>query len=136
MFLRTPWNYDRNEASVESGLACLDPSKAQQNQKEEADINTIVRRFGVTGVLPQGARPVFFGEFEGIFDYRTAMDSVIRAQKAFGSLPAEVRKRFGNDPQEFVAFCSDEKNVEELRRMGLAKPKVESPPSVDTPPSA
>ena len=35
-FLRTPFNYDRDLASEESGLKCEDPSLTQQQFKDEA----------------------------------------------------------------------------------------------------
>ena len=42
---------DMDEASVEAGLECKDDSLAVQSQRDEADINTIVRRFGLSGEL-------------------------------------------------------------------------------------
>lgn len=51
-FLRTPYNYDMNAAGDESGLRCEDATRAQQQFKEESDINTIVARFGLTGEMP------------------------------------------------------------------------------------
>jgi len=43
-----------------TGLECKDESLAIQSAKVEADINTIVKRLGLTGVLPQGFRmPVY-----------------------------------------------------------------------------
>ena len=50
-FLRSLYNYDRDAASSESGLACDDPTLAQQQFRDEADINTILERFGRTGLL-------------------------------------------------------------------------------------
>lgn len=119
---RTAWNYDRDAASLESALVCADESLAVQSEAAEADINTIVRRFGLTGQLPQGVRPPMFGDFTQVMDYRSALDAVIAADEAFMEMPADVRKRFHDDPQEFVAFCSDEKNLEEMRKLGLAIP--------------
>ncbi|WNK12401.1 MAG: internal scaffolding protein [Microvirus sp.] len=119
-FLRSGHNYDAHAVSVATGLRCLDPSLAQQSMKEESDINTIVRRFGVTGQLPQGVRTPTFADFEDIFDFRTAQDAIIAAERSFMAMPADIRFRFGNDPQEFVAFCSEESNLPELRKLGLA----------------
>jgi len=56
VFVRSPYNYDMAKASVESGLACEDASRAVQSQREDADINVIVKRFGLTGQLPQNVR--------------------------------------------------------------------------------
>ena len=51
-FVRSPYNYDMSAVSDETGLCCEDESLAIQSAKEDADINTIVRRFGLTGELP------------------------------------------------------------------------------------
>lgn len=121
-----PFNYDRDVVSKETGLACADESLAVQSAKEDADINTIVRRFGVTGVLPEVPRPPVYGDFsESVSDYRTAMDLINAADRSFMALPAEVRARFANDPARFVDFVSNPDNLEECRRMGLAEPKKE-----------
>jgi phage internal scaffolding protein len=119
IFLRTPYNYDTNEASDASGLLCEDPSLAQQHAKEESDINTIVRRFGLTGELPNGVRAPQYGDFTEATDYHTAMNAVISANNAFMTLPADIRARFNNDPGAFVDFCSDDKNREEAKQLGL-----------------
>jgi len=113
-----------DEVSRDTGLACLDKSLAIQSQAEEADINTIVKRFGITGTVPQGARAPVYSDFDEVFDFQSAMDAVNEAQRSFMAMPWDVRKRFGNDPQEFVAFCSDESNIPEMRKMGLAIPEV------------
>ena len=45
---------------------------AVQSQRDEADINTIVRRFGLSGELPQGVRAPTYGDFEDIVDFQAA----------------------------------------------------------------
>lgn len=144
-FLRTPYNYDVDEASNASGLECKDPSLAQQHMAEECDINFIVERFGVTGQLPDNNRPMpTYGDFTGVSDYRQALDAVMQAQDAFMSLPANVRERFDNDPALFVDFCSstDPADRSEAIELGLipppAKPDgvIPSPEVVKTEPTA
>lgn len=112
--------------------------KTVQSSKEEADINTIVERFGVTGQLPQNVRTPLEGDFTNAIDFRTAMDAVISAQRSFDAMPANVRKRFGNDPGEFVDFSTARDpsgklvNLDEMRKLGLAVPEevVIVPPPV------
>lgn len=123
-FLRSAYNYDRDQASNDSALACKDKSLAQQHFKEECDINTIVDRFLKTGELPSDVRMPRYGDFTGIHDYKTAMDAITKAQSAFMEMPAQIRNRFHNDPQEFVAFCSDDANREEAAKMGLVPEEV------------
>lgn len=123
-FVRTPYNYNMMEASNASGLRCEDPSLAVQDQRDEVDINTIVKRFGLTGKLPEDIRAPTYGDFTGITDYQSALNAVIAADEAFMAMPADVRARFGNDPAAFVDFCSDAKNAEEAAKLGLLSPEV------------
>lgn len=120
-FLRTPFNYDRDLASDESGLKCEDPSLAVQDSRDEVDINTIVKRFGLTGELPDQVVPPQYGDFTGVFDFQTAMNAVRRAGESFMKLPAAVRSRFHNDPQEYLEFFADPKNQDEAIALGLAE---------------
>lgn len=119
VFLRTGFNYDRDAASEEAGLFCSDVSLTKQEFKDDADINVIVRRFNVTGQLPVGVHAPVFQDFEGVFDFQSAMNVVAEAESSFLSMPADVRYRFHNNPQEFVAFCSDDRNRAEAMKLGL-----------------
>jgi len=123
-FLRTPFNYDRDLASEESGLKCLDESLTQQQFKDEADINTIVDRFMKSGVLPTPANMPQYMDIEGNFDYQTAMNYVRSADENFMRMDAKVRARFNNSPQEFLEFFTNPENVEEAIRLGLAVPSA------------
>lgn len=132
-FIRNPYNYDTNAAGDESGLKCEDPSKTVQSERDETDINLIVKRFGVTGQLPQGKRMPTYGDFDQVSDYRTAHEMVVMAEDAFNSIDAKIRLRFNNNPQEYMDFCLDPKNLPELREMGLA-PKLPERVPADEPP--
>lgn len=127
VFHRAPGNYDGDVASEESGLECTDASRTVQSDAIDADINTIVRRFGLTGMMPQAPVLPAFKAFEDVFDFRSAMDVVLDAQRNFMELPADVRKQFENDPQQYLEFCSDEKNRDEMKRLGLLKPPPPEP---------
>lgn len=109
-------------------LECLDESRSIQSMRDECDINVIVRRFGVTGVATAPVRVPLIGDYSNVGDFRSAMDAVVAAQRSFDELSADVRIRFANDPQLFLEFCSQEKNFDEMRRMGLAVPKPPDPP--------
>lgn len=127
VFLRTAYNYDTDAASNESALECLDESLAIQSAKEESDINTIVRRFGLTGELPGDVAMPKSGDFTNVPDFHTAMNLVRKAQEEFLRVPAEIRARFGHDPQAFMAFVEDDANRDEAKRMGLLKPDAVIP---------
>lgn len=130
-FLRTPYNYDTDLASNLSALKCDDPSRAQQQFKEDSDINTIVRRFGLTGELPKDVAVPQSGDFTNVVDFQSALNIVREGEQAFATMPADVRKRFGNDPAEFLAFVHDEKNRDEARRLGLLMPEPAAPVPLD-----
>lgn len=129
-FLRTAHNYDMNSASDESALVCADPSQTDQSFAEEVDINTIVRRFGLTGELPEDLKVPQSGDFTSITNYQDAMNVVRAAQEAFMEMPAEVRAEFGNDPGRFIAFVENEKNRERAIELGIAVPR-ETPKPVE-----
>lgn len=118
-FVRSPYNYDVMAASDECALACLDESLAVQAERDECDINTIVRRFGLTGELPSGVAAPTYGDFTGVRDFKSAVDAVRSASESFMEMPPEIRSRFDNDPQKFVEFCSDDKNRAEAVKLGL-----------------
>lgn len=122
VFFRSGFNYDVDAASIESALECKDDSLALQSAEEESNINTIVRRFGLTGELPNDLKVPQSGDFTNIPDFHTAMNLVRKTQEEFLKVPADVRARFGNDPQAFMKFIEDDANYEEARRMGLLKP--------------
>lgn len=126
MDFRTGFNYDRDQASVQSGLACPEEEgRTQQAHKDDADINVIVRRFGLTGELPENFRMPVSGDFTGVSDFQTAMQMVVAAQEAFMELPGEMRARFNNDPQQLMSFLEDGKNREEAEKLGLVQKKPE-----------
>lgn len=120
-------NYDTNAAGDESGLKCEDKSLTIQSQKDDADINVIMKRFGVTGAVPVVALPPQFGDYSVDLDFRAVQDIMNAAQRSFMSLTADVRARFLNDPVRFVEFASDPKNIDEMRKLGLAPEKVVVP---------
>lgn len=130
VFLRTPYNYDTNEASDQSGLACKDESKTKQSFKEECDINIIVERFGITYQMPAGVVAPTHQDFSEVEDFQSAMNAIAKSREAFEQLPAEVRYRFHNNPAEFVDFCSDQNNRPEAEKLGLVLPKTPQTVSV------
>lgn len=126
MFVRSAYNYDRNLASVESGLVCDDGSRAVQSAEEESNINTIVRRFGISGKLPDQVAMPRSGDFTNVPDFHAAMNLVRQAQEEFVRVPANIRARFLNDPQEFMNFFENPDNYTEALKLGLVNAR---PPS-------
>lgn len=109
-----------------------EPSLTEQSHKDSCDINKILERYARTGELPTmiNSDPRW-GDFTDVPSYQKALEIVGHAQDQFESLDAPIRKRFGNDPQEFLAFASDPKNLPEMVKLGLATERGPSPATLD-----
>lgn len=105
----------------------IEPSKTQQQFRDEADINVILDKYLQTGRLDNvKAAGAMFGTFPAM-DYQQALNTVRAAQEAFYELPSDIRRQFGNDAAAFVDFMDNPENVPELRRMGFL-PEIEKAP--------
>lgn len=94
--------------------------KTRQADAEACDINVIMRRYEKTGMLPTMAQVEgYFADVSDMGDYRTALSVVREADGMFMALPAEVRRRFDNDPAAFVDFMADPANRDEAVKLGL-----------------
>ena len=65
-----------------------------------------------------------YADVSAIPDYQTAMDTIASANQLFASLPATLRKRFNNDPAEYLAFVQNEENLS--RQSNLVLPLKKS----------
>lgn len=125
---RAAYAYDVDDVSRETGLDVSgEPSLTQQQFAKEVDINEIVRRFGITGQMPDVVVMPHSGDFSDVPDFHTAMNLIRQAEEGFMQVPAEIRARFNNDPGQFMAFFEDEKNRDEAIKLGL----VIKPPERD-----
>lgn len=116
---KVPPTYDQYSRPPAGGLDMTGiPSLAKQEFAEEADLNTIMARYTMTGELPTQiiGRYVDFSES---VDFHQAQDILARAQQQFEALPASIRARFENDPAQFLDFVHDEANLPELEKMGF-----------------
>lgn len=135
MFVRHAYNYDRDSASRAAAFSSDQPSRTVQSDAVDADINVIVARFGITGMLPQNVRMPIEADFVDVTDFHTAMQAIRAAEESFAAMPANVRERFQNDAGLFVDFCLAEKdgrlvNIAEMRKLGLAVDEVAPLPEV------
>lgn len=98
------------------------PSMTKQSFKDECDVNVIMRRYEMTGLLPESRQDAQYGDVTGL-DYQEAMLLVADARSKFESLPARVRARFDNDPGAFLAYMEDP-DPAELKELGLLNPEA------------
>lgn len=108
-----------------------EPSRAKQSFKDECDINTILRRYEQSGILPEmrDQARALYADVSAVPDFQGALAAVAAAEAVFEALPARVRERFKNDPEEFVKFAEDPRNGKELVELGLAEAKPVPPPT-------
>lgn len=122
--VRSPFKYDSDGVSDDNVLICPEDTMTDQSQKEDADINTLIRRFGLSGEMPVLQRLPIQADYVASMTYKESLDALKAADAQFMELPADLRARFDHDPGKFVAFCSDEKNRDEIKRLGLLEPEA------------
>lgn len=133
IIIRTPYN----DPYVDPGLQQVnldgepEISLTVQSEVENCDINVIVDRYAKTGLLPVMNQSPVYGDVSDAPTYQDALHVVIEAQKAFNSLPANIRKQFDNDPAQFLAFVDDPANGDALIQMGLREQPEPDPVQPD-----
>lgn len=96
------------------------PSLTQQHFKDECDINNIIKKYKTDGEFTHlNRKKGVYADLSSATDYHEAMNTVIKAQDAFATLPSQTRSRFENDPSQLLAFINDEANYEEAIKLGL-----------------
>lgn len=108
-------------------------SMTAQSFRDECDINNIMENWSRTGHIDHLnlAKPEY-GDFSKSVDYQEALRLVDQADASFALLDSEVRARFQNNPQDFMAFLDDPTNADEASTLGL----VDTPPPDPTPEAA
>lgn len=118
----------RRRVQLHTGTECL----VEQAHKADCDINNIIARFSgdeLRAFIQQD--PGAYQDLSNAVDLKTAMDTVIESERLFDALPSAVRKKFNNNPIEFLEFAQDKKNGKAMVDMGLAieRPKIDPPAS-------
>ena len=105
-----------------------EPTMTQQQFKEEADINNIMRKYGADPVAFNALtrKGGIYADFSNIKDYHGMLQEVEDAKAAFAALPAQMRSRFNNDPGQLIEFLQDSKNYDEGVELGLFEPKKQN----------
>ena len=77
-----------------------------------------------SGVMPNPVNMPQYVDYEGVFDFQSAMNTIRQADENFMRMDANVRARFNNSPQEFLEFFANPENKDEAIRLGLAIPQA------------
>lgn len=131
LFFKTPYNHNTDEVAKQTATYNREDSKTQQNHADEADINVIMKRFGVTAVTNACRQmPPSFIDVPDNLDMQTAWDLVNNGIEAFEAQPAEIRAAFRNDPALYVAAVDHARKAGDrktLEALGLALPEPPKP---------
>lgn len=106
------------QRSISSGTRFDEPTKAnrdlaRQDQAVDADINNILKRFGMAAEQ----RQVAFGVFDDSIDLQTALNSTAEAERAYRKLSPELRQKFPSF-QTFLDGMETGAVAHELEKMG------------------
>lgn len=128
--------YDPVARSRATALTCSDPSLTRQDQEAQANINNIVKAFGVTGKLPIVPNLPEYGDFtDAPSSYQDALARLEQAEDAFYTVPSDIRAKFNNNPAEFFDAVH-RASKEDLKAWGLSPPDPEPIPAPAPPPEA
>lgn len=125
---RAAQGYDRRAVSLATGYVEKSLGRTIQAMKEEADLMTIIRRFGVLGDPATGVRTPLYGDFTEVTDFRSALEAVAAAEASFAQLPSDFRASLDNDPERFVHWVNDPANMAKAAELGLVVLKTPPPP--------
>lgn len=125
--------YDKKPSK---GIKFTQETMAQQQFKEECDINNIVARYETTGLLTDPTKPgraFQFGDYANLPDYMEAQELIRKAGEQFAGLPASIRKEFDNNPALFLDFCANSENHDRAIELGLIDGETKPPILVPDP---
>lgn len=111
-------------------------SRTKQAHKNECDINNIMAKYLKTGILEHAENYSGQYGFATQTDFKESLQLIAEAQNMFDALPAKARKKFNNDPGEFLEFVQNPANESELYDLGLSTvPIIEEAQPAETPPA-
>jgi phage internal scaffolding protein len=115
---------------------CQGTSMTLQSERDHCDVRKIMEKHKRTGIVRVNKfyeKPQY-GDFSNPIDYQNAQNTIIKAHDQFDALPAAIREKFGNDPVQFLEFCTDEANEQAMIDMGIKAPheKFETASKIDS----
>nr|UXQ87958.1 MAG: internal scaffolding protein [Microvirus sp.] len=94
-------------------------SLTKQSFKDECDITNILNQYTKTGILTHRNPNTPQYGYAPANDFREALEIVRIANDSFMELPADIRRKFNNNPNEFLEFAQNPNNRAEMADMGL-----------------
>lgn len=123
----------RDNGTTRVTTKILTHSKTDQSFKDDCDINEVVRKFQKTGQISHlNKKQGVYADVSQIPDLMTASQQIRDAEDAFNALPATVRRKFRNNPEEMIEFLRDPQNEQEAIKLGLINQKPNAPKNDDS----
>lgn len=112
-------------------------SLTKQADVDRANIQKVLDKYKRTGLVPSRVAAPLEGPLPDVESFHDGMNKIVAARQVFDALPSGIRQKFDNKVDKFLAYTADEKNRDEMTKLGLLKPadasKNTSPPAA--PPS-
>ncbi len=109
---------------------------AQQQFKEDCDVNTIMQRYQKTGAIDHVSKHQPEYGFATANNYHESMNVITTANSMFNDLPSKIRNEFSNNPEAFLRFVQDPKNAERAIELGIALSPKAAEQAASEPPGA
>lgn len=97
-----------------------DTCRTRQEFKDECDVNKIMKRFEMSGIIDHVAQmEPHFTDIPEMGDFQDILNNVNAVTEGFMELPARVRAAFDNDALLFVEALQDPDAQDELVELGV-----------------
>lgn len=97
-----------SERFVKKGTIITEPTKTDLTQQQDSDIYAMFEKYGVNGVVPQqkAGTLMFVDTIHDITMQKMTLQETLHMENEleeyYASLPAKVRKVFGDNKREFI----------------------------------
>jgi len=92
----------------------------ESHHKASTSVRAIHDIYRKTGQLPAPRPGLAYRDMTVVPDFQTAMNVIAESRSSFQQLPAALRAKFDNNPDKFVSFVHDPRNLDDLVALGLA----------------
>lgn len=123
------------------GITFTDPSLTLQSEYRQTTIDFYLKKYSATGLLgdPVRAQQGQYIDVSEVGDFQEMQNKVLEVRNAFMQLPAEERRRYGDDPSNWIQakiaeaeqaqlaqLREQEKLAEEAAKQAASSEKAES----------
>lgn len=97
-------------------------SMTKQADAAAADVNTLMRKYVQTGVVPGSGKAPRYGDFSSGLSFHESLEAIRAAEEEFAALPSAVRRLCDNDPGKFLdlVFEPSGEGFQKLVEVGFA----------------